>query len=697
MEERSISSVGVRLLLLLVLTAWLIGCWRFGESAMDEQSRRNPGYWLGCHQRVLVRYTETIRAGNRTCDIQAIDPETRKITRIAWPPDPDLPSGAIFPALERETGLIYLLRNRRADEAGNPVLIRIDPSAETAEVLGEIHGPPFTPLEVVGEHFLVGNGHWNGRLWVLDVRVPGARVTNIAFDPTKDFILKSRGNRFCTVSLAAGKPRASQVVCYAIDDSGRARQCHSWTADSHHGVDAVGESIFSVSANRRRVERRDAESGELLSSVPLPDSVGSLTLTLAWPLLNAVGWEDGVSRYYDLERERWLPDFHDGDGHYLMEDWTTDQSVYFHRYSSTPQPLSGIKIFDREANAFLEPVEMPAPASRVFPLDNGDWVATSNRWGGTIYNLDRQGGVRSVYRPMAWELVAAVGLVVAFVVWSVAWMRVSARAGSWAWFDALLVLGMPALVLLLRFVLRGDLYGVDRVPHRQACGIVMAAQMLAAIWIVFGKTRFTLRFLPSVLMTALLMGLLGWVFRDEPWIVWHVAKVSLAPAFCLTLLLLIPRRFGWNLVQLGRLTDEEPGERLGVTRFPIRDLVWITIVASVAFAAIRPVSAAVGELWFVSPLLLTPLAFSVGLGLVATFLALHRVQAAFWLGAVLAIAGLATVVGLPGWAFIHGGTTIRGPSEPFLQAPIVCGVAVLIGMIPFRLRGWRLTRKVSFS
>jgi hypothetical protein len=61
----------------------------------------------------------------------------------------------------------------------------------------------------------------------------------------------------------------------------------------------------------------------------------------------------------------------------------------------------------------------------------------------------------------------------------------------------------------------------------------------------------------------------------------------------------------------------------------------------------------------------------------------------------LAVAGVVYVAWEPLREFCIGGYSTGRVDTRRLHAPIVCGVALFVGLIPYRLRGWSLARRGS--
>ena len=295
-----------------------------------------------------------------------------------------------------------------------------------------------------------------------------------------------------------------------------------WTdaeSNQHH--------VFSFNPQLTRVEAHSPLDGALVSTISIP-GVNDLGLGNVHMLLETLSVErpKGSFLYFDLETQQWLPR---PEPNYRLYNISADRRyVYYCRIEDG----YNCKVYDRETAHCVGEFAMPL-GSEVFRLDDGRLVETSDCYGYSVRFLDFATGktLREI-RPLGWVLPGLFGLIVLYGIWCVLWMHVSAREHGWAWIDVVLVLGLPALIMILRTALRGDALDLTRPPTRHALGIVMAGEMISMVWIVYGKTRLSLRIVPMLVATSLLMVLLTGVFGEKPWIVWHATKCGIVPAVC---------------------------------------------------------------------------------------------------------------------------------------------------------------------
>ncbi len=116
------------------------------------------------------------------------------------------------------------------------------------------------------------------------------------------------------------------------------------------------------------------------------------------------------------------------------------------------------------------------------------------------------------------------------------------------------------------------------------------------------------------------------------------------------------------------------------------------MVAALLFAAARPVIETVGEFMYVNTELFLPLAVAVACGLAAILLSLHRRRSLFLLGVLLAVAGVAYLVWAPISLFAAGPYSTRSLDPYLIETSLAGGVALLVALIPYRLRTWTFAR-----
>jgi hypothetical protein len=188
--------------------------------------------------------------------------------------------------------------------------------------------------------------------------------------------------------------------------------------------------------------------------------------------------------------------------------------------------------------------------------------------------------------PIYWALA---GVVLAFLVWSFAWVRCGLRRRR-PWQPAVDVAVLNAVVLagLLMRVLRvGFPDELGRPVLLFAVAQVAALLSLLIAWMVFGGGRWSLR-LPAALVglaAVATIPLVVWGASD--WRVWEMCIGAISLLVSLFVVLNVCRFFGLRIVALqgGALQKRAEEGRYG--QFPLKDLVLTTGAAAVLFGVAR--------------------------------------------------------------------------------------------------------------
>ena len=702
MTSQSERRIRGRLLLLLPLAAWMAASFYLITAAPDDGSRSSYGAWLSGNQRYAVFYDEVAKTepNRNTIDITTIDLESGEDASI------EVPDGQMLVASADKDWNVYLVQ-RPVDEATGELrtdstdLIFLDFLNHQVQTTRGVAFPEMDYARLVGERYLVGLS--DGQVHVLDTHDVESGIKSTAAQPSTSYAwgLKESNRFLVGETLAPGPVTAKGVTAtielYEVEDDGKAKSISSWTAgviDRWTDLACDEKHAYSLSPDLTKIEVRAVDDGALLSNFSLPGVPHFRGRNVSLVLLTvSVQSTDGEFEYFDLLTRQWLPKPEPG---YRIFNISADRR-YLH-YSKRVGNQYETKVYDRQLDRYVSEYSMPRSGEAIKVDDQ--LIVLSRRYGYSVEFLDFATGkrVREI-TPLFWLVRWLIALMMLYAVWAFAWMVVSAREGGWAWTDVVLVVGMPLLVMILRTGLRGETLDLMRPPTRHALGGVMAAEMLAVTWIVFGNTRWSLRFVPLIVLTSLLMMLFTFVFGEKPWIVWHATKCALVPAIGLIVPLILLRLAGWRLSQdAGDAVSSLHGDApIGRGKFPLRDLILITVVAAVWFAAARPVLEAVGEFFYVNTILLMPLAVAVACGLAAIMLGLSRRKVFLIIGFGLATVAVSYLAMEPLSQFAGSDYSARNIDRLQLQPPIACGAALLVGVMPYRMRGWRFGRGLGVS
>jgi hypothetical protein len=436
-----------------------------------------------------------------------------------------------------------------------------------------------------------------------------------------------------------------------------------------------GGEIATIGVKADRIEIRSAADGSLVRTVVLPVTHAptrmkwrfseDLLVCLDNKTLKILDWRKGVALPNITDSDQhWrhtgpLIAVRGGDGNRRVIDFRTGDTVGQFR------SRHAMDYFDREHA-----------------------VTSSQGFGWTITEFDLASGkVSRRWRPFAYVVPSLIGWLLAFFAWSVSWMLLSARLALWAWIDSLLIGGVAFGLLTFRAVISGDTLDDARHVYQYTQGIAMAGAAVVVLWLVFGRTRVTLRVLPPIALCALVASLLAVFFRDQPTTAWHAVGSTLIPVLLLSVWLVTLRLMKWQIVRV----DEE-GRQRGQRRYPMRDLFWITLLMSAGFAPLRLIAEHADGLPNLDSMA-WPLVISQIVGLAAIVGSLSRYRWIFIPCAVLVVSALVyfaadSVARFASDRLYLSYLLLRSsvPQRILMTFP----VAVFVMLLPYRLRGWRL-------
>jgi hypothetical protein len=291
-------------------------------------------------------------------------------------------------------------------------------------------------------------------------------------------------------------------------------------------------------------------------------------------------------------------------------------------------------------------------------------------------------------------------VLVGYAAWCLFFLVHRSRGSGFAWVDVAVIFVLPLLILTTRLLMRGVSEDTARLPFAYAQGMSAAALGIASVWVVWGRTPWTLRILPFGITIAIVIAMIVICLRDQPAIVWAAIASVTAPAALAIVVLGVMRLAG---LRLGRAETRRPSSAKSTnetrkrTQWPIRDLFLITAVASFVLAVARPVLPQIGEVANVA-YLQWPLFAVVVLFAVIPLLAFSRRRSVSLASQSLAGLLVAWLIAEPTLEFIGYGTSGRWLSlSPEIRVQMVFAVAMFIGLLPYRLRGWRVFTTRSFA
>ena len=296
------------------------------------------------------------------------------------------------------------------------------------------------------------------------------------------------------------------------------------------------------------------------------------------------------------------------------------------------------------------------------------------------------GKVLRSWQPYAYVGPSFIAWLIAFFVWSVLWVAASFRRGIFASIDVVLIGGVAFALLVLRVVIAGDTLDASRPAYQYAQGVAMAGGSVLLLWLVFGRTRITLRLLPLIGFCGVTTGILVAVFRHQPSNPWYALASTFLPIGVLSVWLIMLRVLNWKiLIADARQQTQEQ------TRYPLRDLFLITLLTAAAFAALSLIASDAGVLLDLN-LMNWPLLVSQIVGMAAIVTALARHRWVFLSSAAIVLVALIVLAAEPYLSFEYERLqdiqplVIRSPPERVL---ISYPISLFAMLLPFRIRNWR--------
>jgi hypothetical protein len=302
-----------------------------------------------------------------------------------------------------------------------------------------------------------------------------------------------------------------------------------------------------------------------------------------------------------------------------------------------------------------------------------------------IHEVDvTTGKTLRTWRGTAWVLPTLLGVIVAFCVWYGCWIRVSHKLHWHPLIDVAVWNGLIAAALLYRAWLRGP---SDMTGNIFDClALTLSWLQFAAVWLIFGSMRWSLRALaPMLAGTAAVIALLI-VFRDRPSMIPLMFAVAAIGMFVLAGILCLPYRLGWRLAtqELRERSDES---RQATKQMPLRDLFAVISALAVFLAVVRFVPLQ-GIVMNDLAMIVTYVVAGLGSASVGVWAALSRrhwtLQLACFVCAILAFACLPGLYDSRFWSWKNWWYFIRFPAA---TAVFVAG-----SLLAFRARGWRWMR-----
>lgn len=461
---------------------------------------------------------------------------------------------------------------------------------------------------------------------------------------------------------------------------GRFRQIANWSDLSQLNLRVGNENyVVSLLANGATIEVRNSSDGEMVAKYPIPQDP-SLPTVMTQLEVSSYGksWLQFISNptlHFDVLTGRILPvpvgsDLIERDlvnNHLIVMDKKADGNGW------------ECALLDEANGQELSRFEVPSEHYRTGIAYGRAFVDSANRLVLTtrdyrifIYDLAQGKLVRSI-DPFLWSDWCRRFIVAWFSVWCVVWLCVSAKVHPHGWLDLAVCTG---LVLSLYSDLQ--------------IGVFSAWVLVATWWLLFGKTRWSLRFQPLLLLVGVTLGITYCSSSELNASSLFIYVIGLSLLMLIYVLTLMPLK--WLRFRIQREDISNPVSHETTKCQPqsvsLRDMFSLTIVFAFLFAVFRwlPVFRWVT----LSPpewtMICAVVIWNAGSSLFAMWVALSGRSGKLRWGIVL-VAWIALV--FLGTRLLGGILTPEFVLTPFFST--------LIGFYAYRLRGWRLSRRSDAS
>lgn len=500
---------------------------------------------------------------------------------------------------------------------------------------------------------------------------------------TKNFLVSGVGNPVSKVR---------ETILFRVAE-GRIEQLSNWS-ELHHLQFKVGSApyVACLLADGLSIEVRNASSGDVVSSYSVPQDpllttpltyIDTTILLTSW-----FRWRMAPLLYTDALTGQSLPV---PPGSELIERDVEGQRLITMRKKENVSLGWDCIVLDaisgKELIRFDIPIRDYSPnlLGGAFLGDSNHLVLSAQDYRIFLYDLSSGKLVRT-FDPFVWSDWCNRVAEIAFGIWCLVWLRISARLHSQGWLDMAVCSGFSVGYCGLRIQCIAN-----PIQEYYVCCGIFGSWILAAIyWLIFGKTRWSVRFQPLLLLSGTTIGFMALLLPKFAGNYVEMFSLGLFVLVIMFLLALLPLRYFRFRLEKEPICNEalDSAMKNSGSTIALQDLFLLTIVFAILFSLIRWMpnvnwrNLEAHELISVS-LLVCMIAVP---SLFACWTALSRRSwVSRWGIWVIAIIGHETLaIGIAGDVFP------RELSPSAIVATLFCFYA-------YRLRGWRLSRPENSS
>ena len=384
------------------------------------------------------------------------------------------------------------------------------------------------------------------------------------------------------------------VEVFKIDSAGLISLVSYWsfsTAPNGQSVGASENVIYSLDKRGIAIEKHSAVDGAFLGAVELEQKIDFANED--WYIAGAE--LDVVSRIlllrFDLRTGKLKPSPLAVQSHGGMVNGAQGLA-----WGKDPQrPVGSVVLWNwNEPSKIVSELNIKGRFNDVALANENELLVLGSRFGLSIDSYDLTSGkkIRSRY-PLWWILPLSLTAFLYFIVWSFLWIRGTARISYWAGLNHAIIVVVPIVTLYI-FKLHDSTavrYGspgwfpVGGRPE-EIYWILVGSLQLGICWLVFGRTRWLWRSLPTIgLFCCLALSFRMWFRAYSLTDIWFTLGCTVSSASLVAATLDCMKALGWKMQ---KNDDTISVSTSSVTAFKLSDAFVLVTICAVLVVVLKP-------------------------------------------------------------------------------------------------------------
>lgn len=346
------------------------------------------------------------------------------------------------------------------------------------------------------------------------------------------------------------------VEVFNIDRAGLISLVSYWSFSTAPNGQSVGQSegvIYSLDKGGIAIEKHSAIDGAFLGAVELEQKIDFANED--WYLVGAE--LDVVSRTlllrFDLRTGKLRRSPLAVQSHGGMVNGA--QGLAWGKDSQ--RPVGSVVLWNwYEPSKIVSELNIKGRFNDVALANEDELLVLGSRFGLSIDSFDLSSGkkIRSRY-PLWWILPLSLTAILYFIAWSFLWIRETARTSYWAGLNHAIIAAVPIMTLYIFNLYDGTAVshgspGWFRVGGRpeEIYWILLGSLQLGICWLVFGRTRWLWRSLPTIgLFCCLAISFRLWLRAYSLTDIWFTLGCTVGSALLMAATLDCMKALGWRI------------------------------------------------------------------------------------------------------------------------------------------------------